>query len=177
MKKKALFLDRDGVINLDEGYTSEWSPKIIIENVIDVVKKFREHGYLIFVVTNQSGIGRGYYSDDDFKIFMKHLFTFFHKKNANFDAYYYCSCDPTKNFCINRKPNPGMFFSAASDYSIDLTKSVMIGDNISDMIAADTASIQNKFLYVPFNKKHKISNDEVEYQLVHSLLEINVPKI
>ena len=54
-----------------------------------------------------------------------------------------------------------MFFSASADYGIDLTKSVMIGDNISDMIAADTASIQNKFLYVPFNKKHKIFKNEV----------------
>ena len=78
---KALFLDRDGVINFDEGYTYKWSPNIIIKNAIDVVKKFREQDYLIFIVTNQSGIGRGYYTEDDFKTFMKHLFTSFHKKS------------------------------------------------------------------------------------------------
>ena len=67
---KALFLDRDGVINRDDGYTHLWSENIIIDGVIEVIKRFKAQGFMVFIVTNQSGISRGYYSDKSFKLFM-----------------------------------------------------------------------------------------------------------
>ena len=174
---KALFLDRDGVINSDVGYTHIWSPSIVMENIVDVVRSFKKKNYLIVVITNQSGIGRAYYSEEEFKKFMKHLFEFFDKKNACLDDYYYCSCDPMQSVCMNRKPNPGMFFSASEKHNINLSRSVMIGDKVSDMIAADRASIKSKFLYAPLNKRNDFSDNEVDFTLVHSLSEVSASKI
>ena len=171
---KALFLDRDGVINYDTGYTYLWSSNIVMPNVINLVKKFKANDYLVFVMTNQSGIGRGYFTEAEFKEFMKHLFNLFSKKNAHLDGYYYCSCDPTQTLCNNRKPNPGMFFSASKEHNINLSKSVMIGDKISDMIAAEKASIKKKFLYDPLYKKSYINDKNINFTTVQNLTEINV---
>lgn len=171
---KALFLDRDGVINHDSGYTHIWSEDIIIDGVIKVIKKFKAQGFMVFIVTNQSGISRGYYTDKSFKLFMKNLFDFLNSKGASIDDYFYCRCGPDENLCPKRKPNPGMFYLAEEKYKIDLPNSFMIGDKISDMIAADRALIKNKILFNADRKFPHSSVIEVDYTYTDDLSKINV---
>lgn len=171
---KALFLDRDGVINRDDGYTHLWSENIIIDGVIEVIKRFKAQGFMVFIVTNQSGISRGYYSDKSFKLFMKNLVEFLHSKGATIDDYFYCRCGPSGKPCPKRKPNPGMFYLAEEKYKIDLPNSFMIGDNISDMIAADRALIKNKILFNVDSKPSHPSFAEVDFTFTHDLSKIRV---
>jgi D-glycero-D-manno-heptose 1,7-bisphosphate phosphatase len=169
---KALFLDRDGVINRDDGYTHIWSPEIIMNGIIEVIKKFRADGYLIIIITNQSGISRGYYSEEDFHFFMKCLLDFMKKNDATIDHYYYCGCGPSELVCPNRKPNPGMFYLAEKDYNIDLPNSFMIGDQISDMIAADRALIKNKILFSTNQNSPRPNFSELDFYFTYDLSNI-----
>jgi len=172
---KALFLDRDGVINRDEGYTHIWTPEIIMDGIIEVVKKFRAHGFLIFILTNQSGISRGYYSEEDFQLFMKYLLDFMDKNDATIDHYYYCRCGPNDLVCPKRKPNPGMFYLAEKEYKIDLPNSIMIGDQISDMIAADRALIKNKVFFSADKNSPRPNFSEFDFHFTHNLSSISRP--
>lgn len=150
--KKAAFLDRDGVINLDHGYVSrvedfEWVP-----GVLDAAKRLHDAGYLLVVVTNQSGIGRGYYSEADFEsltVWMKRKFA---EAGAPLAGVYFCPHHPTKAFggyrteCTCRKPQPGMLVRAASELDIDISRSIMFGDKPSDMQAGLGAGCPERVL-------------------------------
>lgn len=143
---KALFLDRDGVINVDTGYAHKWQEMILIDGIIELIIRFKMLGYLIVVVTNQSGIGRGYYSDASFRETMAQMGAFLASKGAAIDAYYYCSCDPTKTSCENRKPNSGMLVKAADELQISLQDSLLIGDKMSDVEAGKKAGLIKSIL-------------------------------
>ena len=170
---KALFLDRDGVINHDEGYTHKWSTKLIITGIIDLVRKFNARGYYVCVITNQSGIGRGYFRERDFHHFMTSMIKHFNARGASIGSYYFCGCNPLEKNCINRKPNPGLLFQASKEIGIDLTKSIFIGDKWSDMLAAERANIEEKFLYSPIGNHECTDNCKVNYKLIKSFSEIH----
>ena len=151
MKRPALFLDRDGVINVEYGYVYRREDFVFVEGIFELVKTANDLGFLVIVVTNQAGIGRGYYTEADFWMLMDWMKLEFEQKGARIDAIYFCPFHPDgigkyrkESEC--RKPNPGMLFQAAEDWNIDLPKSVMIGDKESDIEAGRTAGINNLIL-------------------------------
>jgi D-glycero-D-manno-heptose 1,7-bisphosphate phosphatase len=151
-KAKAVFLDRDGVINVDHGYVSEPDKFEFIGGVFEACKRFYDAGYLIVVVTNQSGIGRGYYDEIQFEAVSDWMVDQFNQKGVPVASVHYCPHHPEKankaylKACDCRKPQPGMLLDAIKQHNIDPAQSVMIGDKISDMGAARSANVQHKFL-------------------------------
>ncbi|MFT5162600.1 MAG: D-glycero-D-manno-heptose 1,7-bisphosphate phosphatase [Alteromonadaceae bacterium] len=149
---KAVFLDRDGVINTDHAYVHKIEQFEFIDGVFDACRHFINKGYLLVVVTNQSGIGRGYYTEQDFAVltdWMKQQFT---NQNITINSVYFCPHHPKNALpeylqqCDCRKPQPGMLQQAINDFDIDVSNSIMIGDKVSDMQAAKAAGVSRKVL-------------------------------
>jgi len=148
MLKKAVFLDRDGVLNQDLGYVHKIRDIKWIDGAIDTIKLFNKLNYLVFVVTNQSGVARNYYSEDD--VIKLHLWMkdFLKKNGAVVNQFSYCPHYPLAKIekyrkdCFCRKPNPGMIVKLINSWQIDKKVSFLIGDKISDVEAANTAGIQ-----------------------------------
>ncbi|HDX8137108.1 TPA: D-glycero-beta-D-manno-heptose 1,7-bisphosphate 7-phosphatase [Campylobacter fetus] len=146
MKKiKAVFLDRDGVINKDLGYVSKIDDFEFCDGIFEALCGFLKLGFALFIVTNQSGIGRGYYTSDDFLNLTKFMLDEFKKEDIYIKKVYYCPHSPEEN-CDCRKPKPGMILKALSEFDINLKNSIMIGDKNSDMLAANSAGINNCYL-------------------------------
>ena len=139
---KALFLDRDGIINTDYGYVFEIEKFEFTEGVFDFLKLFIKKEYKLFIVTNQSGIGRGYYTQENFNTLTKWMLKQFQKENVYIESVKYCSHAPEEN-CHCRKPNIGMIEDILSEYQIDLIDSWMIGDKQSDISLAHNATIKH----------------------------------
>lgn len=138
--RPALFLDRDGVINIDKGYVHriedwEWRP-----GIFDVIRGFRALGHLVIVVTNQSGIGRGMFTEQQYKDLNIHMQGLLLVERATVMAAYHCPHMPDDN-CECRKPKPGMILRAAEDWDIDLAASTLIGDRETDIEAGRAAGV------------------------------------
>lgn len=152
MTKKAVFIDRDGVINVDNGYVAKVDDFQYIKGVFAACRELKAMGYLLVLVTNQSGIARGYFTEDEFVTLTEWMDWNFVDEDVELDGIYYCPHHPEhgnetyRKDCDCRKPKPGMFFSARDDLEIDLTQSVMIGDKAADMQAAMAAGINNRIL-------------------------------
>ncbi len=152
MKRRALFLDRDGVINHDSGYVCRVEEFVFIEGIFELCRAAIECGYLLIVVTNQAGIARGYYTEEDFLRLTDWMRDRFAQEHAPIAEVYYCPTHPehgkgnylTESF--DRKPNPGMLLRAAGQFRISLTDSAMLGDKESDMEAAKRAGLSLRIL-------------------------------
>lgn len=146
--KRALFLDRDGIINIDKGYVFKKEDIQFCNGIFELVKEANKSNYLVIVVTNQAGIGRGFYTEKDFLSLSDWIKEQFNNMNSNIDHIYYSPFHPVygigkyKLDSELRKPKPGMFFKAKQDYNLDLKNSIMLGDNESDLIAAHSAGIE-----------------------------------
>jgi len=140
MKRKAVFLDRDGTLNVDTAYPSRYEEVAIYPESYEAVKKLNRAGLLAVVVTNQSAVGRGLLTEDDLNDLHARLSASFAGHDARLDAIYFCphyaqSADPRyRKECDCRKPNPGLGLRAAADLGIDLAGSYMIGDKAEDII-------------------------------------------
>ena len=145
MKKKIIFLDRDGVINYDYGYVSQIDKFEFIDGVFEACKYFQKLNYEIIIVTNQSGIGRGYYSEKEFYTLTQWILNRFKEQEINILKVYFCPHTPEEN-CRCRKPNIGMIENACKDFDIDLENSWLIGDKITDIQTAINANIKNYIL-------------------------------
>ena len=173
---RALFLDRDGVINHDSGYTSDVERFQFVDGIFDVCREARRLGYLLIVVTNQAGIGRGYYSEEDFSNLTKWMCERFEAEGAPIRDVFYCPYHPDYGVgdymkdSFDRKPNPGMLLRAAEKYGIDLKSSIMIGDKKSDMQAAKKADIEVRCHYLPDANSELLS--DVATQQVTSLRDV-----
>jgi D-glycero-D-manno-heptose 1,7-bisphosphate phosphatase len=143
---KAIFLDRDGVINEDRGYVYKQDDFIFKKHIFEALRHFQKHGYLIFVVTNQSGIARGYYSEDDFLKLTEYMMDKFAKNGITITKLYYCPHAPEAN-CSCRKPNPAMLLKAKNEFDVDMSASWLIGDKQSDIEAAARAGITNAIYF------------------------------
>ncbi len=145
--KRALFLDRDGVINHDSGYTSKAEDFVPIDGIFELCRAAKQLDFLIIVITNQAGIGRGYYTEEDFWKLTKYMCERFREENAPITDVFYCPYHPKygigkyRKNSFDRKPNPGMLLRAAEKYGINLGRSIMIGDKDSDMQAASKIGI------------------------------------
>lgn len=144
----AVFLDRDGVLNKDTGYP--YLPEHItwVEGAVDAVKLLNARGYLVCVVTNQSGVARGLYTEEDVQALHVWMQGEFARAGAVIHAFTYCPHHATEGVgayrvsCECRKPKPGMLVSLAQKYSIDMDRSFLVGDKESDMAAAKNAGIK-----------------------------------
>lgn len=135
--RPALFLDRDGVINVDHGYVGKQEDFEFFPGIFDLCRIVKQAGYLVFVVTNQSGIGRGYYTEQDFLKLNDWMCGVFKEHGVEIDKVYYCpSLDSP-----NRKPGPGMILRAAEEFDVDLSRSVLVGDKDTDIQAGIAAGV------------------------------------
>lgn len=153
LKKKVVFLDRDGVINHDYGYVYQANKFHFIDGVFKACKHFINLGYEIIVISNQSGIGRNFFKEEDFLNLTKWMIDRFKENKIDILKVYYCSHHPNKN-CTCRKPQIGMIQQSLDDYDIDLEKSWLIGDKMTDIQTAINSNIKN---YILINSEKKDS--------------------
>ncbi len=144
-KEKCVFLDRDGVINEDKNYVFRIKDFEFKPGIFDALKHILSKNYLLFIITNQSGIGRGYYSVEDFKTLTKHMLKKLSDQGIEIKEVLYCPHKPEEH-CKCRKPKPFLINEAITKYNIDSTNSWMIGDQQSDIQAALNAGITNTIL-------------------------------
>lgn len=153
-KNKALFLDRDGTINVEKGYVFRINDFEFRPGIFDVIKKYQHQNYLIFIVTNQSGIARGFYTESDFGILSDWMISQFQSKNINITKIYHCPHHPEiTGECSCRKPKPGMILKAIRDFDLDSSKCVLIGDKKSDVSAGKKAGIGKNLFIGDINEK------------------------
>lgn len=149
-RRPALFLDRDGVINVEKNYLHKIGDFEFIDGIFELCRKYRSLGYLIVVVTNQSGIARGYYSEADFEALTAWMKGEFRERGIEVAAVYHCPHHPDiSGSCDCRKPEPGMLLAAAEELQIDLPASLLIGDSERDIEAAHAAGVRETYLYAP----------------------------
>jgi D-glycero-D-manno-heptose 1,7-bisphosphate phosphatase len=172
MSIKTIFLDRDGVINKETNYLHQIDKFEFIEGIFEACDYFIKLKYKIIIVTNQSGIGRGYYSDKDFQVLTQWINAKFLKKNIDILDVFYCPHTP-KDKCKCRKPMPGMFLKAMNKHDIDMTNSWAIGDKEADIVAANKSGISNTVLV---RSGHKINETDsnAKYILDSILQSINI---
>lgn len=161
--RRALFLDRDGVINIDHGYVHKREDFQFVDGIFDLVKAVKAAGYLVIVVTNQAGIGRGYYTEAQFLELMDWVRSAFRQHEGDLDAVYFCPYHPEhgigeyKRESSCRKPEPGMLLQAAHEHDIDLSASVMVGDSAKDMQAGEAAGVGRLF-YLGGKGRHAVAS-------------------
>ncbi|RUM70808.1 MAG: D,D-heptose 1,7-bisphosphate phosphatase [Sulfurovum sp.] len=137
---KALFLDRDGIVNIDYGYVYKQEDFQFVEGIFELIMLFIQHDYHIFILTNQSGIGRGYYTLTDFNNLTTWMLKIFKEKKIHIEEVFYCPHLP-RDYCDCRKPNTGMIKKCLDKHTIDLAHSWLIGDKQSDIDLAHNAHI------------------------------------
>ena len=147
--RPALVLDRDGVLNEDRGYVSRWEDFRWIEGAREAVAAFNQAGWLVIVVTNQSGVGRGYYTEDAMHELHRRMAQELAAAGGHVDAFYYAPQHPEAPLEAyrhpdppDRKPNPGMILRALKEWPIDRAASLLIGDKPSDLAAAERAGVR-----------------------------------
>lgn len=167
---KALFLDRDGVINVDRHHLYKIEECQFVEGIFDLCRDARRKGYKLIVVTNQAGIAKGLYSEEDYHLLTKHIHEQFVRQGCPLDAEYYCPFHPQGQGCYckvspDRKPAPGMILRAAQEHCLDLPRSVLIGDKESDIEAGRAAGVGKTILLV---------NEEPDRAAIYSKADLKV---
>ncbi len=148
---KAVFLDRDGVINEDLGYVFRVENFHFIEGVFEACRRLHELAYKLIIVTNQAGIGRAYYTETDYQKLNNWMLQQFDKHGAPITAVYHCPYHPQfgigeyRRDSSHRKPGPGMILDAIAEHSLDINSSFLVGDKPSDLIAASAAGLPRSF--------------------------------
>ncbi len=159
-RRRALFLDRDGVVNVDVGYLHTRTECTFMPGIFELVRRARELDYMVIVVTNQAGIARGYYSEQTFIDFMAWMGAEFEARSAPLTQVYHCPHHPDagetlyRMTCACRKPSPGMLLRAAKEWEIDLAASIMVGDSPTDIEAAQAAGVSRRVLLGPVTAEH-----------------------
>jgi D-glycero-D-manno-heptose 1,7-bisphosphate phosphatase len=152
MTARALFLDRDGVVNEEVGYLHRADEVRFVDGIFSLCRTAAGLGYRLIVVTNQAGIARGYYSEADFELVMEFMRGELRAEGVELDAVYYCPFHPEhgvgKYKCEHedRKPGPGMLLRGAREFGLELGESVLVGDRCSDVGAANAAGLLQAFL-------------------------------
>ncbi|EGT3622388.1 D,D-heptose 1,7-bisphosphate phosphatase [Morganella morganii] len=143
----AVFLDRDGTINVDTGYVHKVDDFQFIENAIEAMQSIKQMGYALIIVTNQAGIARGMYTEDQFMHLTEWMDWSLADRGVDLDGIYYCPHHPEgtveefRQVCNCRKPAPGMLLDAQKYLKIDMGNSYMVGDKLDDMLAGRAAEV------------------------------------
>jgi D-glycero-D-manno-heptose 1,7-bisphosphate phosphatase len=168
-KRRAVFLDRDGTINEEKDYLHRVEDFEFIPGTAEAIRRLKEAGFLVIVVTNQSGVARGYYTLDDVAFLHDHMQRELETFGASVDGIYVCPHHPVEGVgeyrreCDCRKGRPGMLLRAAREHGIDLSRSYMIGDKIADVEAGEVAGCLPLMVLTGYGKTEsaKISSDRV----------------
>lgn len=146
-RRPALFLDRDGVLNIDRGYVSRIEDFEWVDGAIDCVRNFKQRGWFVFVVTNQSGIARGLYTEEEMHALHTHMNDELAAHGTAIDRIYFAPWHEDgevaryRRASIDRKPGPGMLLQAMADFPVNKEQSFLIGDKPTDMAAAKAAGV------------------------------------
>jgi D-glycero-D-manno-heptose 1,7-bisphosphate phosphatase len=159
MKNKAIFLDRDGVINFEQGFTFQLEKFHILPGLFSMLKWFRSRGYLLIVVSNQSGIAKGLYKQADVEMLHAFLNEELKKNDLHFDEIYYCIHHPDVSRCICRKPDSLFVEKALARFDIDPSQSYFIGDKDRDVEAAEKAGV--KGILIEANSDLALLKDQI----------------
>lgn len=143
--KRAVFLDRDGTLNVDKQYLSDPEQLELIPGVGPALKRLQDAGFLLVIVTNQSGIGRGYYTEENMHAVNRRLITLLAPLGVRFTKIYY-SPEAPEQPSVGRKPSPAFLFAARDDLAVDLTRSFMVGDKVIDLECGWNAGVQQSIL-------------------------------
>lgn len=174
MAVNALFLDRDGVINHNHGYVHKRENFDFIEGIFDVARYAYAQNYKLVVITNQAGIARGYYTEEQFHQLTDWMCQQFSAAGAPIERVYFSPYHPTAGLGqylkddASRKPQPGMILQAQKDLSIDLSRSVLIGDKVSDIQAGTAANVGTNLLFAA-KRPHGLGG--INYELIATLRE------
>ncbi len=161
---KAVFLDRDGTINVEKNYLYRIEDFEFLPGVLEGLRRFKEAGYLLIIVTNQSGIGRGYYTEKQYKELETWMCDQLEKYGAAIDGIYYCPHLPDakveqyRKECNCRKPQKGMFETAIKEYDIDVSKSIAIGDKLRDLTLCENGVTTGFLVYAEETPKKVLPN-------------------
>ncbi|STO32193.1 D,D-heptose 1,7-bisphosphate phosphatase [Fusobacterium necrogenes] len=174
---KAIILDRDGTINIEKDYLHKIEDFEFEEGVVEGLKILADLGYIFVVVTNQSGIARGYYTEEDLEILNNYIGEILEKEGIKIKKFYFCPHHPEKGVgkykveCNCRKPNPGMLEEAIKEFDIDREKSFMIGDNISDIEAGINANVTPILLETGHGMEHLTKIKRMKVKNYRNLLD------
>lgn len=172
-KNKALFLDRDGVINVEKNYVYKIEDFEFMDGIFEVMRSYQEQGYLLIVITNQAGIGRGYYTEEDFNMLNEWMLKRLADEGIHITKVYHCPYHPEygireyKKDSFDRKPNPGMILRAAKEFEIDLDASILVGDKESDIQAGKRAGVKMNVLLE--STYHRNSNSAAANKVIRYL--------
>jgi len=169
---KTIFLDRDGVINVEKNYLYKIDNFEFIDGVFRACLHFARRGYRIIIITNQSGISRGYYSIQDYEILTKWMLKQFNSRQIEILDVFHCPHSPDDK-CKCRKPKPGMLLEAQKKYSIEMENSWLIGDKEEDIIAAHNSGINNTIIVRSGHKVDEL-NSRAKYILNSIYDSINI---
>ena len=167
--RKAVFLDRDGVVNVDRGYVHRVEDFEFIADTPQALSRLQRAGWALVVVTNQSGIGRGRFGETDYQRLSAHMRSELQRSGVELDAVLHCPHRPDEG-CNCRKPAPGMLLSAAAEAGLDLPASVMVGDKLADLQAGRAAGVARCVLVLsgkPAGAAARAAADEVHATLAH----------
>lgn len=175
--RKVIFLDRDGTINVEKSYLHKWEDFEFEKNAIEGLKELKNLGYEFIVVTNQSGIGRGYYTEEDLVTLNNQMTKKLKEFGIEILECFYCPHHPEKGIgkykvdCNCRKPNPGMLLEGIKKYDVDIENSFMIGDKKGDLEAGKKAGLKSILVLTGYGKKIE---EEVKgnYLIAKDLLEV-----
>lgn len=173
----AIFLDRDGTINIDHGYVSESDNFEFIDGVIEAMAELKKMGFALVLVTNQSGIARGMFTEDQFMHLTEWMDWSLADRDVDLDGIYFCPHHPEavveelRQNCDCRKPQPGMLLSAQQELHIDMAASYMVGDKIEDMMAGAAAGVGKKVL-VRTGKPVTAEDEKAADWVLNSLAEL-----
>jgi len=165
LPRPAVFLDRDGVINREADYVHKVDEFHFIDGVFDACREMSKAGYRLIIVTNQAGIARGYYTEDDFHHLTEWMLDEFRKHGIEIDDVYYCPHHPIhgvgnyRRDCDCRKPAPEMILRAVREHSLDLRRSILVGDKATDIEAGRAAGVARCVLVL---SGHPLSNNDLD---------------
>ena len=173
---KTIFLDRDGVINKDYGYVYKWDDFEFINGSLLALQNLTKYNFQILIVTNQAGIARGLYTEDDLQILITSFLNFCNQSKVKILDIMFCPdhidgvIPKYTKCCNNRKPKPGMFIKASKIYKLELKSSIMVGDNVTDIQASTSAGIIENYL-VDNKNKDIISTKKLSFKFKKNLFE------
>ncbi len=173
--RRAVFLDRDGTINEEVGYLSKLEQLKLLPRSAAAIRMLNQRGIPVIVVTNQSGVARGYFGEDFVQALHDCLQRQLNSEDAHIDAFYYCphhpveGLDPYRRVCACRKPEAGMLLQASRELRIDLSRSYMVGDVMKDVRAGKKAGTKGILVLTGYGVNEQIQEDSPDYLAIDLL--------